>query len=147
MHGPLTAPYLLEYTYTRTTGGVVGRFLGALSERRILGARTARGRVIVPAIEYDPETGEGIESLVEVASSGVVVASTWVATPRAAHVMREPFAWVLVRLDGADTALLHVLNAPTRAHVWNGMRVRARWAASPVGRVTDLACFEAEVAS
>uniref|UniRef100_UPI00352559D4 OB-fold domain-containing protein n=1 Tax=Streptomyces sanglieri TaxID=193460 RepID=UPI00352559D4 len=53
-----------------------------------------------------------------------------------------PFAWVLVRLDGADTALLHALDAPGPEAVHTGMRVRIRWAAERTGAITDIACFE-----
>ncbi|RSS40416.1 DNA-binding protein, partial [Streptomyces sp. WAC07061] len=53
-----------------------------------------------------------------------------------------PFAWVLVRLDGADTAILHALDAPGPDAVSTGMRVRVRWAAERTGAITDIACFE-----
>ncbi|NBM17453.1 OB-fold domain-containing protein, partial [Streptomyces sp. GC420] len=53
-----------------------------------------------------------------------------------------PFAWVLVRLDGADTALLHALDAPGPEAVRTGTRVRIRWAAERTGAITDIACFE-----
>ena len=71
----LSARYVLEYTYTRSVGAVIGAFLQGLSERRIQGARTKGGRVIVPPTEYDPLTGEAIVELVDVGTSGVV--KTW----------------------------------------------------------------------
>ena len=40
----LSAPYLLEYTYRRAVGPVVGRFLGALRDGRIEGARAPGSR-------------------------------------------------------------------------------------------------------
>ena len=49
--------------------------------------------------------------------------------------------WVLVQLDGADTSLLHVLDAP-REEIRTGMRVRIRWADETVGFINDIACFE-----
>jgi uncharacterized OB-fold protein len=50
---------------------------------------------------------------------------------------------VLVRLDGADTSLLHVLDAPGGPDaVRSGMRVRIRWAGDRTGAITDIACFE-----
>jgi Predicted nucleic-acid-binding protein containing a Zn-ribbon len=47
-----------------------------------------------------------------------------------------------VRLDGADTALLHALDAPGPDAVRTGMRVRIRWAPERSGAITDIACFE-----
>lgn len=142
MTEPLTAPYVLEYTYQRTTGPIVGRFLGALSEQQILGARTASGRVIVPAVEWDPTTGESTTELVELPPTGTVVGYTWVAAPRAAHPRRNPFAFVLVKLDGADTAMLHVGDFASREQARVGARVRARFAAERTGAITDIHGFE-----
>lgn len=142
MNEPLTAPYVLEYTYQRTTGPIVGRFLGALSEQRILGAKTKTGRVIVPAVEWDPLTGESTTELVELPPTGTVVGYTWVSAPRRAHPRTEPFAFVLVKLDGADTAMLHVGDFPSRAALRPGVRVRARFAAERTGAISDIHGFE-----
>ena len=141
MQEPLTAPYVLEYTYRRATGPVIGRFLGALTERRILGARTADGRVIVPASEWDPTDGEPTTELVDVADVGTVVGFTFVESPRKSHLRTTPFAFVLVKLDGADTALLHLADADSHASLRKGMRVRARWATERVGAITDIEAF------
>jgi uncharacterized OB-fold protein len=56
----------------------------------------------------------------------------------------RPFAWVLVKLDGADTGMLHALDVPSPDAVRTGMRVQARWAAEPVGHIRDIVCFEPE---
>jgi uncharacterized OB-fold protein len=39
---------------------VIGRFLTELRDRRIVGVRTTGGKVLVPPLEYDPETGDSI---------------------------------------------------------------------------------------
>jgi uncharacterized OB-fold protein len=52
------------------------------------------------------------------------------------------FGWALIRLDGADTAMLHAVDASGSAAMRIGMRVRARWAADRVGSIRDIACFE-----
>jgi len=44
--------------------------------------------------------------------------------------------------DGADTAMLHAVDGGTPAGMRTGMRVRARWAAEPVGHIRDIECFE-----
>jgi uncharacterized OB-fold protein len=140
----LTAPYVLEYTYRRSVGPVLGEFLAALREGRVLGARTAGGRVIVPPAEYDPETSEPIAGLVDVGPSGVVTTWSWVESPRPRHPLKKPFAWALVRLDGADTPLLHAVDAGTIDRMRTGLRVRPRWRAERSGQVGDIECFEAE---
>lgn len=140
----LSAPYVLEYTYSRSVGPVIGRFFGALKQGRIEGARTRGGRVIVPPTEYDPETGEDIGDFVEVGQAGVVKTWAWIAEPRPSNPLKEPFAWALVQLDGADTALLHAVDVGSPERMKTGMRVRVKWAEERTGRIQDIACFVPE---
>jgi uncharacterized OB-fold protein len=140
----LSAPYVLEYTYRRSVGPVVGRFFAALAEGKILGGRTASGKVIVPPTEYDPETSDPVTDLVEVATSGVVESWSWAASSRGHQPLGRPFAWALIKLDGADTAMLHAVDAGDIDKMATGMRVRARFSAERSGNILDIACFEPE---
>jgi uncharacterized OB-fold protein len=143
---PLTARHHLEYAYRRSVGPVLGRFFGALKERRIEGIRTAAGRVLVPPAEYDPETGEAnAEDFVAVGPSGTVTTWTWVAKPRAKQPLQQPFAYALIQLDGADTPLLHAVDAGSESRMRTGLRVKPRWRAETKGEIADIACFEPEV--
>jgi uncharacterized OB-fold protein len=139
---PLSAPYVLEYPYRRSLGPVIGRFFAGLRDGRIEGVRTADGRVLVPPTEYDPATGEPTGEPVPVGDAGVVETWAWVSRPRRNHPLARPFAWALVRLDGASTALLHVVDAGEEARMRTGMRVRARWSAERGNGIRDIACFE-----
>lgn len=143
----LNAPYVLEYTYQRTTGPVIGRFFTSLRDGRIEGVRTRSGKVLVPPAEYDPETGDELGDFVEVAESGVVTTWAWEPSPRRFQPLERPFAWALIRLDGADTAMLHAVDAGDMERMKSGMRVRAVWAEERSGRITDIACFVPEEAT
>ncbi|WNE95079.1 OB-fold domain-containing protein [Streptomyces luomodiensis] len=138
----LQAPLVVEFPFTRSLGPVQSAFLTGLRNRTVLGVRTTDGRVLVPPVEYDPVTADELADLVEVAPTGTVTTWAWNPAPRRGQPLRTPFAWVLVRLDGADTALLHALDAPGPDAVRTGMRVRIRWAGERVGAITDIACFE-----
>ena len=140
----LSAPHAIEYTYTRSTGPVIGAFLTALRDRRIVGVRTADGRVLVPPAEYDPVTSDDLDEIVDVADAGVVTTWSWNDKPLAGQPLTHPFAWALVRLDGADTGLLVAVDAGGPDAMRTGMRVRARWAEERVGSIRDIACFEPE---
>ncbi|MFG3280917.1 Zn-ribbon domain-containing OB-fold protein [Streptomyces sp. NPDC048111] len=139
----LRAPLVVEFPFTRSLGPVQSAFLTGLRERTVLGVRTGDGRVLVPPVEYDPVTAEELGELVEVAPAGTVTTWAWNPEPRRGQPLDRPFAWVLVELDGADTSLLHALDAPGPDAVHTGMRVRVRWAAQRTGAITDIACFEA----
>lgn len=139
----LSASLTPSFDYTRSTGPVLGAFFTGLRDRRIVGSRDSKGAVHVPPVEYDPHTREALTEIVEVGSGsaidGVVVAWTWVPTPTDVNTISSPFAWALVRFDGADTAMLLPLVVDGPEAVKTGMRVRVRWAAERVGHVHDIA--------
>ena len=138
----LSQDFELGFIYTRSTGPVVGRFLGGLAERRIYGVRSSDGRVIVPPMEYDPQTAEALSEFVEVGQTGVVETWCWVDPPHEKHPLERPFAWALIRLKGADVPMLHAVAAADRAAMSTGMTVRARWAEKRRGHIGDIACFD-----
>jgi hypothetical protein len=142
---PLSGQHVLAYTYKRSVGPVLGRFFTSLRDRKIEGVRTAAGRVLCPPLEHDPETGEATsDRWVQVGPGGTVRIWAWVAKPREQHPLDRPFAFALIQLDGADTSLLHAVDAGDAARMRTGMRVRARFSAETSGRIQDIACFEPE---
>lgn len=140
--GSFMAPLELFYPYSRTVGPTMSRFLTGLRERRIEGTRGVDGRVHVPPAEFDPVTGAPLTEWVPVGTTGIVETWSWQAEPLAGQPLDRPFAWALVRLDGADTSMLHAVDVGTPDAVSAGMRVRVRWADEPAAAITDIACFE-----
>ncbi len=142
MHQPLSAPLEIGFDYTRSLGPTLSRFMSGLAERRILGSLGADGRVHAPPFEYDPVTLDPPGELVPVGPEGTVTTWCWVPEPVEGQPLAHPFAWGLIRLDGADTAMLHAVDAGAPAAMRTGMRVRPRWASSPAGHIRDIICFE-----
>jgi uncharacterized OB-fold protein len=140
----LSQEFELGFTYTRSTGPVVGRFLTELRDRKIVGIKGSDGAVYVPPMEYDPHTAEELGEFVEVGQAGEVVSWCWVSEPRDSHPHDKPFAWAMIKLDGADIPMVHSVCADNEAAMETGMRVNARWADEPRGHITDIACFVAE---
>jgi len=138
---PLSAPLKLSFDYTRSVGPTLSAFFTALRERRIVGIRGSDGRVHVPPAEYDPVTYERLTEIVPVASVGTVVSWTWQAAPLEGQPLARPFAWALIKLDGADTALLHAVDAGSPDAIGAGTRVHAHWVDEPAGAITDIAYF------
>ena len=140
----LTATHTLEFPYRRSVGTVIGAFFTGLREQRLIGVRARDGRVLVPPVEYDPESGESLDELVPVGPGGVVTTWAWVEKPRPKHPLDRPFAWALVKLDGAASAMLHAVDAGSAATMRTGMRVQPRWNPTPQGNIHDIVCFEPE---
>jgi uncharacterized OB-fold protein len=140
----LTALHVLEYPYKRSVGPVIGRFLTGLRDKRFEGIRGSDGRVLVPPVEYDPQTAEELGEFVDVGPSGVVTTWAWITQPRPNNPLGKPFAWALIKLDGADTSLLHAVDAGGDSAMKTGMRVRPRWREERTGHILDIECFEPE---
>ncbi len=131
----------VKFPYRRSLGPVLGAFLTGLAEQRIIGIRSG-DRVIVPPLEWDPETAaELAHDFVDVGPAGTVESWSWVAQPTSQHPLAQPFAFALIKLDGADTALMHAVDAGSIEAMSTGMRVAPRWKTERIGHITDIDAF------
>jgi uncharacterized protein len=131
----------IKFPYKRSLGPVIGAFLNAFADQRVIGIRSG-DRVLCPPLEWDPETGQELaHDFVEVGPAGTVEAWSWVGTPSPQHPLDHPFAFATIRLDGADTGLIHVVDAGSADAMSTGMRVAPRWRDTRVGHITDLEAF------
>jgi uncharacterized OB-fold protein len=140
----LSAPLVIEYPFSRTVGPVQSAFFTGLREGVVVGVKRRDGTVLVPPTEYDPVTSDELDELVEVGQSGVVTTWAWVGETRPKTPVDGPFAWALIRLDGADTAMLHAVDAGDESKMSTGMRVTIKWADEREGSISDIACFVPE---
>lgn len=142
----LIAHHVLDYPYSRSVGPVIGAFLTGLRDGKLYGVEASGGRVVVPPTEYDPVTGEDVGSIVEVGPGGTVESWAWVEQPRPKHPFDRPFAYALIRLDGAGTSMLHVIDAASADALTTGMRVVPRWRAAEerTGCMADIEAFVPE---
>jgi uncharacterized OB-fold protein len=131
----------ITFPYRRSLGPVIGAFMTALTDKRVLGIRNGDA-VLVPPMEWDPATGAALApDLVEVGPAGTVESWTWVPAPSEQHPLDRPFAFAFVRFDGATTPLLHAVDAGSPDRMSDGMRVAPRWRGTRVGRINDIVCF------
>ncbi|MCU1603355.1 MAG: hypothetical protein JWO22_4064 [Frankiales bacterium] len=137
-----TVEMTIRFPYKRSLGPVIGAFMTGLAGQQILGIRNG-SEVMCPPLEWDPKTGKELDhgALVEVGPAGTVVSWTWVPKPSAQHPLDKPFALALIRLDGADTALTHAVDAGSIDAMSTGMRVAPRWKAERQGHITDIEAF------
>jgi uncharacterized OB-fold protein len=143
----LSAPLVIEYPFKRTTGPVIGAFLTGLREGILVGSKASDGRVLVPPMEYDPVTAEPLTEIVEVGPGAVVTTWAWVREPMPKHPLDRPFAWALIKPDGADTPMLHAVDAGDVDAMSTGMRVTPRWRGEREGHINDIECFVPEGSS
>lgn len=143
---PMTQKMVMapDFTYKHSTGPVIGRFLAGLKEqKKIWGWRSSGQGVVVPPFGYSELDGSTDGEWVEVKPTGTVTAVALVQKPiDHLHPFDKPFAFVLVKLDGADTALAHAVRDDIDK-VKVGSRVEALWAADEErkGTILDIAYF------
>jgi uncharacterized OB-fold protein len=136
-----TVEMTIQFPYKRSLGPVIGAFMTGLTERRLIGIRNG-GQVMCPPLEWDPETGKELaHDFVDVGPAGTVQSWTWVAQPGAQHPLDRPFAFALIKLDGADSSLMHAVDAGSIDAMRTGMRVAPRWRAERKGHMTDIEAF------
>jgi len=63
---------------------------------------------------------------------------SWIAQPTRKHPFQQPFAFALIQLDGADTAIAHAVQAPGPEAMSVGMRVRAQYRDERKSAITDV---------
>lgn len=136
-----TVEMTIQFPYKRSLGPVIGAFMTGLAERRLVGIRNG-ATVMCPPLEWDPQTGKELgRELVDVGPAGTVESWTWVAQPTPQHPLDRPFAFALIKLDGADTTLMHAVDAGSIDAMSTGMRVAPRWRAQRKGHMTDIEAF------
>jgi uncharacterized OB-fold protein len=141
---PMTADMVSEFVYKHSTGDTIGRFLAGLKEqKKIWGQRVAGIGVAVPPVGYSEADGSDAGEWVEVASRGTVTAVARVFHPIPdLHPIDLPFAFVLVKLEGADTGLAHIV-IDDLEKLFVGSRVEAVWKPDEerIGSIRDISHF------
>ncbi len=133
----------IKVPYTWWVGETGSRFFVALrDERKILGnfcgkcrmtfvpPRRACGRCFNTAMEWR-----------EVGPKGTLVGYTVPRYRESIHPPEECFAFALLRLDGADTALAHIVCEFREGELRAGMPVEARFREERKGNIFDIRCF------
>jgi uncharacterized protein len=140
---PLTVKGQIRVPYTWSVGEVGSRFLTSLRDHRRILANRCGGcnTVYVPPRRNCPKCFEDIQEWREVGPEGIVEAFTIVREAHPVQPAEVPFAHALVRLDGCDVGLLHVVRRGWEA-LSVGARVRAVFRPERTGHILDIDGFE-----
>ncbi|HEX8090019.1 MAG TPA: Zn-ribbon domain-containing OB-fold protein [Blastocatellia bacterium] len=133
LEGNITIPYKW------TTGAAIGRFLGELRDNaKIFGARCgACAKVYVPPPDVCGECFKPLSDWVELSGEGTVIAASIVEYGLPWSHRPVPYTLALIKLDGADTNMIHLASADVVA----GVRVRAAFKQERGGSILDIDCF------
>jgi len=138
----LTLKGKIGVPYTWWVGEVGSRFLNGLKEEgKILGNRCPRcKKVYVPPRKNCGRCFVDNGEWVELGKTGVVMAHTVVHFEYPLQPAMPPFAYALIRLDGADVELFHMIKKDLE-RLRNGVRVEAVFAERRTGHILDIDSF------
>ncbi|MEK7747002.1 MAG: Zn-ribbon domain-containing OB-fold protein [Elusimicrobiota bacterium] len=141
-HEALVYESRIQVPYTWAAGETLSRFLRALrDEKKILATRCAAcSRVYVPPRRSCGLCFAELADWLEVGPRGSLLSFTQALAPSRAHPLPRPL-YGLIRLEGADTGLLHLLGEADLGELRAGMRVEPVFAEERIGSIMDIRCF------
>ncbi len=141
----LTLKGQIAMPYTWWVGEVGSRFLIALrDDAKILGNCCSQcGKVYVPPRMNCADCFSDINQWVELSDEGFVTAYTIVRFSHPLHPVAPPFAYAVIKLDGADVGFAHIIKDDL-GKLGNNVRVRARFKdkADRTGSILDVESFQ-----
>ena len=122
----IKTPIAIHYDYSIGAGS--STFMRGIREGRILGSRCPdTGKVYVPPRLSSVETASPMSELVELPDRGVVYTYCIVNIKFYDQVLEIPYAYAYIVLDGADSAIMHLIQECPVEDIRPGMRVQAVW--------------------
>ncbi|MBE0430488.1 MAG: Zn-ribbon domain-containing OB-fold protein [Dehalococcoidia bacterium] len=138
----------VEVPYDWHCGPYWSRFFrGLRDEKKIYATKCPScGRVYIPPREVCGPCFARMDEWVEVGPEGVIEMFTVVrlpyTNPSTGEPLSVPYTDVYVRLDGADTSLMHWLDETDEKKIAVGMRVRAVFRDKRTGTMHDIEHFK-----
>ena len=129
-----------EFNYSY---GKISRFFWELKEnKKIMGTKCPRcGVVFCPPTSDCPKCWIPTE-WVEVGPKGTLLHYAIINLPALWMKRDVPYTLGLIKLDGADTGLMHFVNETAKTELKNGLRVEAVFAEERKGYITDIHHFK-----
>jgi uncharacterized OB-fold protein len=130
---------------TYFAGALGSQFIISLrDEHRITGVKCTRcNKVFIPPREYCERCLEKLdENWVSLGNEGTVTTFTVVAYNGRHLPRRAPYVLALIRLDGSDTPLPHLVEGIDPGEMKTGMRVKAVFARETTHTLLDIDHFE-----
>ena len=129
---------------TYSAGTVGSRFLIELRDRkRIMGTRCPTcNRVYVPARSICKDCFGQLDEWVEVSNKGTVLTYSIEYEPKPIQPVKPPIVYGIIKLDGADTGLVHMLGEADPEQLRIGMKVQAVFREEREGSILDIKYFK-----
>ena len=143
---PMVYQSKINVPYSWWAGDTASQFYTTLrDEKKIMGTKCGTcNKVFLPPRKVCPSCFTENEKWVNLSNEGTVL-SFAVARRQLAAIPKSrklPVLWGLIKLDGADTAMLHYLDEINPENVTIGMRVKAVFSEVRTGTIHDISHFK-----
>lgn len=140
----LVSEQVLQVPYCYSAGPVVSRFLlGLKEEKKIYGLWCPEcNKVYVPPRRICGLCGAEMKDWVPLSGRGQVESWTVVHYAESTHPQPPPFVLAVIRLEGADTRLVHLLGEVDERKLKPGLKVEPVFARERKGHILDLRHFK-----
>lgn len=135
----------LALPYTYFAGRVGSTFITTLrDQRKIMGVKcNACGKVFVPPRQTCERCMEDIrDNWVALSNTGEVVNFTVVRYDDKHLPRKAPFVLAMIKLDGADTPMAHIVEGIAPENMTEGLKVKAVFADQTTNTILDIDHFE-----
>lgn len=138
----LSTRIVLPFSYS--AGRTASRFFIELRDnKKIMGTKCPKcGRVLMPPRRYCGKCLAETDEWVEVGDKGILVAYTVNYRSSPSLPKKPPFAYGIIKLDGADTNFVHILGGVDLDKIKPGMRVQAVFKDEREGNILDIDHFK-----
>jgi hypothetical protein len=134
----------IKVPYTWQAGETASQFLLSLkNEKKFLGKKCDKcTKVLVPPRKVCPYCFVETADWADVSDEGVV--ETFAVMRRDTGILpaEPPFVYAVIKLDGADTGLVHILGEVKPEEVKEGLRVKAVFSEERTGTILDIQHFK-----
>ncbi len=133
----------IKVPYSWQAGETASYFLTQLRDKGIIyGKRCPKcEKVLVPPRKSCPFCFVDTDKWIELSDEGEVETFTIIKRDTGIQPMKAPFAYAVIRLDGADTGFVHMLCDVKPDKIEEGMRVKAVFAETRNASLLDIAYF------
>ena len=139
---PLVYQSRISVPYSWWAGETASKFLTALSNKRIEATKCDQcNKVFIPPRKTCPLCFTLNTSWVTLPSTGELITYTIARRQLPALPAKAPVIYGLIKLDEADTSLLHMISEIDPKEVKIGMRLKARFSDTPKGNILNIDYF------
>ncbi|HIE16891.1 MAG TPA: Zn-ribbon domain-containing OB-fold protein [Dehalococcoidia bacterium] len=141
---PLVVEGKLEIPFKYYAGAQASKFFIELRDnKKILGVKCPRcDKVYFPPRTTCTWCFSRLDELVELGTRGELLSYTVVHYSEPVHPVKAPFVYGVVKLDGADTGLAHLIGEVNLDELKIGMRVEAVFKKEREGNILDIEYFK-----